>query len=263
MKKITKIISLVLCLSVLAFCFAACSSDNKGATKTTDDANDAAKTQGVLKMATNAAFPPYEYKEGEEFVGIDVEIAEAICEKLGYELEIVDMEFDSVITSVIKGETDFGMSGITVTDERKKEVDFTSSYATGIQSVIVVEGSDVKSLDDLEGIKIGVQKGTTGALYASDDYGEENVINYATGADAVIALKGGDVQAVIIDNEPAHAFANENEGLKVLDTDYAVEDYAICIQKGNEDLVNKFNEALDELISEGKVDEIISKFIGA
>lgn len=254
MKNLFKVSALLLAVIMTVFCFAACTND---AADVADDAD--AK---VIKMGTNAAFPPYEYKEGEAFVGIDVEIAEAIAAELGCELEIVDMEFDSIITAVNQGEVDFGMAGMTVTEERLKEVDFTSSYATGVQSVIVAEGSDIATIDDLEGKKIGVQLGTTGDIYASDDYGAENVTQYGKGADAVIALKGGDVDAVIIDNEPAKAFVAENEGLTILDTEYAVEDYAIAIKKGNT-LLDDINAALEKLTTEGKIDEIIAKYIKA
>lgn len=216
-----------------------------------------------LKMATNAAFPPYEYKEGEAFVGIDVEIAEAIAKELGTTLEVVDMEFDSIIASVQKGEVDFGMAGMTVTDERKEEVDFTASYATGVQVVIVPEDSEIATLEDLAGKKIGTQLGTTGDMYSKDDYGEENVTSYGKGADAVIALKGGDVDAVIIDNEPAKAFVAENEGLKILETEYAVEDYAIAIKKENASLLADINKALEKLTQDGTIDNIIAKYIKA
>jgi len=256
MKKITKLICLILALCLTAICFAGCTSkDNTQAPDTAEDS--------VLKMATNAAFPPYEFKEGEKFVGIDVEIAEAIAEKLGSKLEVVDMEFDSIITSVQEGETDFGMAGMTVTDERKEQVDFTSSYATGVQSVIVKEDSTIASIDDLEGKKIGVQLGTTGDFYATDDYGAENVTQYGKGADAVIALTGGDVDAVIIDNEPAKAFVAANEGLKILDTEYAVEDYAIAVKKGNTELLDKINGALEALAADGTIDNIVAKYINA
>ncbi len=217
----------------------------------------------TLKMGTNAAFPPYEYKEGEAFVGIDVEIADAIAKELGLTLEVVDMEFDSIIPAVQKGEVNFGMAGMTVTDERKLEVDFTSSYATGVQVVIVNEGSEIATLDDLEGKKIGTQLGTTGDMYSKDDYGEENVTSYGKGADAVIALKGGDVDAVIIDNEPAKAFVAENEGLKILETEYAVEDYAIAVSKDNSELLEKINTALEKLTADGTIDTIIAKYIKA
>ena len=234
-----------------------------GAGNTTPDA-DVKETQAkVIKMGTNAAFPPYEFKEGEEFKGIDVEIADAIAKELGMELEIVDMEFDSIITSVQKGEVDFGMAGMTVTDERKEEVDFTSSYATGVQVIVVTEGSDIATLDDLEGKKIGTQLGTTGDIYSKDDFGEENVVSYSKGADAIIALKGGDVDAVIIDNEPAKAFVADNEGLKILDTEYAIEDYAIAISKDNTELLDEINAALEKLTADGTIDEIIAGYIKA
>ncbi|MBE6708409.1 MAG: basic amino acid ABC transporter substrate-binding protein [Ruminococcaceae bacterium] len=277
--KFTKILALLLaaimCFGMLTACGG--SGDDKKTTDSTEgtkapaDSNSPAdsdapadNTSGkVFKMGTNAAFPPYEYKEGEKFVGIDVEIADAIAKKLGGTLEIVDMEFDSIITAVNQGEVDFGIAGMTVTEDRLLEVDFTSSYATGVQVVIVKEGSDIKSLDDLEGKKIGVQLGTTGDIYATDDYGKEFVTQYGKGADAVIALKGGDVDAVIIDNEPAKAFVAENEGLTILDTEYAVEDYAIAVKKGNTDLLDDINEALEELTVDGTIDRIIAKYIKA
>jgi len=267
MKKFFKITALALALVLACSALVACGTTGDGA-ETTAATADAATTgtdteTKVIKMGTNAAFPPYEYKEGDTFVGIDVEIATAIAKELGATLEIVDMEFDSIITSVNQGEVDFGMAGMTVTDERLLEVDFTYSYATGVQSVIVLDGSDIKSLDDLKGKKIGVQLGTTGDIYASGDYGEDNVTKYGKGADAVLALKGGDVQAVIIDNEPAKAFVAENEGLAILGTDYAVEDYAIAVQKGNTELLDSINNALDKLTDDGTIDAIIGKFIKA
>ncbi len=265
-----KLLALLLVV-VLAFAVVACGpaaktntedASNSSEVENTEEATETPEVK-VIKMATNAAFPPYEYKEGEAFVGIDVEIAGAIAEKLGMTLEILDMEFDSIITSVQNKEADFGMAGMTVTDERLEEVNFSYSYATGVQSVIVTADSDIASLDDLEGKKIGVQLGTTGDIYASDDYGAENVTQYGKGADAVIALKGGDVQAVIIDNEPAKAFVAANEGLKILDTDYAIEDYAIAIAKENTDLLDKINKALEDLTADGTIDTIIAKYIKA
>ncbi|MBE7034009.1 MAG: basic amino acid ABC transporter substrate-binding protein [Ruminococcaceae bacterium] len=267
-----KILSLILVLSLCVFAFAAC-ADKKDEGKTeapatendvvSEDKDTAKEDKGVIKMATNAAFPPYEYKEGDKFAGIDVEIAQAIADELGYELEIVDMEFDSIITSVNAGETDFGMAGMTVTEERLHEVDFSESYATGVQSVIVPEGSDIKTVDDLAGKKIGVQLGTTGDIYSCDDFGEDMVTKYSKGADAVLALKGGDVDAVIIDNEPAKAFCNENAGLVILDTDYAVEDYAIAVRKGNTELLDEINGALETLTENGTIAKIVRKYISA
>ena len=261
-----KILSLILVLALAICVFAACGNkaQEENANTNAEALPSAYKgTYETIKMATNAAFPPYEYKDGEEFVGIDVEIAAAIAEELGATLEVVDMEFDSIITSVDQGEVDFGMAGMTVTDERKEQVDFTSSYATGVQSVIIPENSEIATLDDLSGKKIGVQLGTTGDIYSCDDFGEENVTKYGKGADAVIALKGGDVDAVIIDNEPAKAFVEANEGLKILDTDYAIEDYAIAIKKGNTDFLDDVNKALEKLTEEGTIDQIVAKYIKA
>ena len=266
MKKIFKITALALTLAMAMVCFAGCGSKTAttdNSTKQESAQTPAPETGKVLKMGTNAAFPPYEYKEGDKFVGIDVDIAEALAKELGAELEVVDMEFDSIIPSVDKGEVDFGMAGMTVTDERKEMVDFTSSYATGIQVVIVKDGSDIKDIDSLKGKKIGTQLGTTGDTYAKDDFGAENVVSYGKGADAVIALNGGDVDAVIIDNEPARVFVEQNSGLKILESKYAVEDYAIAVKKGNTALADEINAALEKLTTDGTIDNIIKKYISA
>ena len=225
----------------------------------------------TLKMGTNASFPPYEFYDDEsgEIVGIDAEVAAAICEKLGYELEIVDMDFDAIIPAVTTGKIDFGMAGMTVTEERMQSVDFTTSYATGIQVVIVKEDSEITSVDDLfaEGAnhKIGVQQGTTGDLYCSwdiEDEGLGSVERFKNGTDAVLALTSGKVDCVVIDNEPAKNYIAANEGLKILDTEYAVEDYAIALAKDSE-LTEKINAALEELIADGTVQAIIDKYIAA
>ncbi len=223
----------------------------------------------TLIMATNAEFPPYEYIENNEVVGIDAEIAAAIAEKLGLKLKIENMEFDSIISSVKGGKVDIGAAGMTVTPERLEEVNFTTSYATGVQVVIVTEDSPITSVDDLfaEGANttIGVQLATTGDLYSTwdiEDEGLGTVDRYNKGADAVMALKSGKVDCVIIDNEPAKAFVAENEGLKILDTEYAIEDYAIAISKDNEDLLKAVDKALNELIEDGTVASIVNKYIG-
>ena len=218
----------------------------------------------VLTMGTNAAFPPYEFvDENNNIVGIDAEIAAAVAEKLGMELEIKDMAFDSLITAVSTGSVDVVLAGMTVTPERAESVNFSDSYATGIQVVIVKEDSAITSIDDLEGKKIGVQTGTTGDIYCADDYGEENVARYDNGALAVAALHNDQVDCVVIDNEPAKAFVEANEGLKILDTEYITENYAAAIAKENTELLEKFNTALAELKEEGKLDEIIGKYIKA
>ena len=171
------------------------------------------------------------------------------------------MEFNSIITAVQSGKADLGLAGMTVTDERKQSVDFTDSYATGIQSVIVKEGSSIKSIDDLKGKKIGVQLATTGDIYAKDDFGEENVEEYNKGADAVMALTSGKIDAVIIDNKPAKSFVETTDGLQILDTDYVQEDYAAAIQKGNTDLLNAVNGALKELKEDGTIQKILDNYI--
>ena len=225
----------------------------------------------TLKMGTNAAFQPYEYYDDESgaIIGIDAEVAALICEKLGYELEIVDMAFDSLIPALTSGKVDFVMAGMTVTEERKQSVDFSTSYAQGVQVVIVPEGSDITSIDDLtaEGAshKVGVQQGTTGDLYATwdiADAGLGSVEPYANGPDAVLALTSGKVDCVMIDNEPAKNLVAANEGLKILETPYTVEDYAIAVAKGSE-RTEKINAALEELIADGSVQAVIEKYIPA
>ena len=248
MKKFLKVASIVLVIAMIA-CFAACGGNGGEKEK--------------LTMATNAEFPPYEYVEGDKIVGIDAEIAALIAEKLGMELEIVDVAFDSIIPGVQSGKYDMGMAGLTVNEERLEKVNFSTSYATGIQAVIVKEGSDIKSIDDLAGKKIGVQTSTTGDIYATGDYGEDAITRYDNGAVAVQALLAGKVDCVIIDNEPAKSYVAANEGLKVLDTEYTVEDYAICFAKENTELQEKVNGALEELIKDGSVKEVIEKYIPA
>ena len=263
MKKLAAVaLAVVMSVSMLAGCG---SSNDKKSAESSTSANGTATVKtakdGVLTMATNATFPPYESYEGNDIVGIDADIAKAIADKLGLKLEIQDMEFNSIITAVQSGKADLGLAGMTVTDERKQSVDFTDSYATGIQSVIVKEGSSIKSIDDLKGKKIGVQLATTGDIYAKDDFGEENVEEYNKGADAVMALTSGKIDAVIIDNQPAKSFVETTDGLQILDTDYVQEDYAAAIQKGNTDLLNAVNGALKELKEDGTIQKILDKYI--
>ena len=219
---------------------------------------------GKLTMATNAAFPPYEMTtDAGEFEGIDIDTAKAIAEKLGLELQIDDMDFDAALLSVQQGKADIVMAGVTVTDERKAVMDFSDSYATGIQSIIVPEGSDIASPDDLAGKTIGTQRGTTGYIYCSDDFGDENVVAYDDGLTAVQALNNGQVDAVVIDNAPAKEYVAANPGLKVLETSYAEEDYAIGMNKDNTALVEAVNAALEELKADGTLQSIVDKYITA
>ncbi len=273
MKKILAIVLAVAMIASVAM-LAGCGNNGTNATKASEAATTAetASSKAKLTMATNAYFPPYEYYDGEKIVGIDAEVAQAIADKLGMELEIVDIEFDSIITGVQTGKYDMGMAGMTVTDERKQSVDFSSSYATGIQSVIVKEDSAIKSVDDILAkdatYKVGVQLSTTGDIYISDDYEKAGksadlITEFQTGNDAVAALSSGKVDAVVIDNEPAKSYVAATKGLKILDTEYVSEDYAICFAKNNTELKDKVNGALEELIKDGTVKSIIDKYINA
>ena len=234
----------------------------------------------VLHMATSADFAPYEYKEGEGFAGIDIEIAQAIADKLGMELEITDIAFDSVIAGVVTGKYDMGMSGITETPERAETVNFSEHYANAVQTIIVKEDSDLTSADDFytkdaagntvvkDGLMIGVQTSTTGDIYISDTVenggvGEDHRIQYKTGADAVQALSTGKVQAVVIDNEPAKNFVKLYDGLKLLDTPYVEEEYAIAINKDNTELLQRVNVAISQLKADGTIASITNKYIHA
>ena len=206
-------------------------------------------------------------------------------------LKIEDVDFGAALLGVAEGKYDMGMAGITVTEDRKKTMDFSDTYATGIQVIIVNDGSAIKSLDDLfvfdaEGnptalkntdIKVGVQQDTTGDIYSSsaitgwgfndlnedDSIKTDRVVRYKTGAEAVSALKSGKVDCVIIDNEPAKSFVAANTGIHILegDNEYAIEDYAICVKKGNAELLTKINTALAELKADGTIDKIINKYI--
>ena len=226
--------------------------------------------EGKLHMSTNAAFPPYEMTTDDgKFEGIDVEVADAIAKKLGLELVVDDMSFDAALTAVQVGQSDIAMAGITVSESRLEVMDFSDSYATGVQVIIVKEGSDIQTVDDLENAElIGCQKATTGYIYCSDTpenggYGEDHVIAYDTGALAVMALVNGQVDCVVIDNEPAKAFVAENPGLTILDTEFAVEDYAIGFAKGNDALKDAVNAAMAELKADGTFQDIVDKYITA
>ena len=219
--------------------------------------------KGKLVMVTNAEFPPYEFHDQNAIVGIDVEIAGAIADRLGLELEIEDIAFDSIIPEIVSGKADIGAAGMTVTEDRKQNVDFSDTYAHATQVIIVKEDSEIKGVADLEGKIMGVQQGTTGDIYVSGDYGDAAVERYAKGMEAVQALAQGKVDAVVIDGEPAKQYIKEVEGLKIIDESYTDEDYAIAIKKGNTAMVEAVNAALAELKSEGKLDEIVAKYIQA
>lgn len=253
MKKILCVLTVVLLLASLVGC-----------------GNKQEEETKKLVMATEATFQPYEYYDGDEIIGIDVEIAKAIADKLGMELEVVDVEFDSIIPGVMSGKYDFGAAGMTVTEDRLKQVNFTDSYATGVQVVIVNEDSAITSIDNLfdgtiENILVGTQAGTTGFLYATWDIQDEGygeVKSFQKTTDAAQALVNGQIDCILLDNEPAKAIVNNNQGLKILDSEYAVEDYAIAIAKENTELLEQINTALKDLIADGTVKQIVDKYIG-
>ena len=269
-----KYFALLLTLAMV-LSLAACGGDKPASPDAPADVDGAATVfatveEGKLHMSTNAEFPPYEMTtDAGGFEGIDVEVADAIAKKLGLELVVDDMGFDAALTAVQTGQSDIAMAGITVTDERKEVMDFSDSYATGIQVVIVKEDSPIQTVDDLANAEmIGTQKATTGYIYCSDTpenggYGEDHVTAFDTGALAVMALVNGQVDAVVIDNEPAKAFVAQNPGLKILDTEFAVEDYAIGFAKGNTALLEAVNAAMAELKADGTFQNIVDKYITA
>ena len=272
MKKLIALLLAAMMVLALAACTSTASKDTADSAAETEapaETADSTAASGKLTMATEATFPPYEYYDGDAIVGIDVEVAQAIAAKLGMELEVTDIAFDSIIPGVQTGKYDMGMAGMTVTDERKEQVNFSDSYATGVQVVIVKDDSPITSVDDLfaDGANtvVGTQAGTTGFIYATsdiEDAGLGTVKSFGKTTDAVEALKNGQVDCVILDNEPAKALVAANEGLHILDTEYAVEDYAIAIAKENTDLLDKINAALTELKDDGTLQSIVDKYIG-
>ena len=227
-------------------------------------------TPGKLTMSTNASFPPYEMVADDgSFEGIDIEVAGAIAQKLGLELQVDDMGFDACLQAAQTGKSDIVMAGVTVTEERQAVMDFSNSYANGVQVVIVKEGSPIQTVDDLANANmIGCQMGTTGYIFCSDTpenggFGEDHVTPYDDGAAAVQALMNGQIDAVVIDNKPAQAYVAANPGLKILDGEFTNEDYAIGVAKGNTALLDAINDALEELSNDGTIQSIVDKYISA
>ncbi len=278
MKKKVLAMALAACMAAsLAACGSSDSETSAAATTAATAAGKAESTEakaedagtkseaagGVLVMATNAEFEPWEYYEGSEIVGIDVEIAQALADKLGMELEVEDMAFDSIIPAVTSGKADFGVAGMTVDETRKKSIDFTDTYANASQVIIVKEDSEITSSADLADKKIGVQLGTTGDLLSTDLVGDGNVERYNKGFEAVQALLQGKIDAVVIDSAPAKVFVEQSEGLKICEEAMSQEEYAIAVAKGNTEILDKINGALKELKEDGTIDEIINKYIPA
>ncbi|WP_349947106.1 basic amino acid ABC transporter substrate-binding protein [Lacrimispora sp. BS-2] len=256
MKKNVIAMAGVVCMAAL---LTACAGSG---TKTETTAAGQKESAEKLVMVTNAEFPPYEYYDNNEIVGIDADIARAIADKLGMELEIQDMAFDSLIPAVQSGKGDFTAAGMTVSEDRKKNVDFTDTYAEAAQVIIVKEGSEIKTPDELTGKKMGVQTGTTGDIYA-EDIEDAVVQRFNKGMEAVMALSQGKIDAVIIDREPAKVFVKENAGLMILDEAFTEEEYAIAIKKDNKELLDKMNGAIKELKESGELKKIVDKYITA
>lgn len=239
-------------------------AESKEEETTAEAAETEAAAGGKLIMVTNAEFPPYEFHEGGEIVGIDADIARAIAEELGMELEIEDIAFDSIIPELSSGKADFAMAGMTVDEKRKQSVDFSDTYAKASQMIIVKEDSEIAAPDDLKGKIVGVQLGTTGDIYVSDlEVDGTTVERYNKGFEAVQALSQGKIDAVVIDGEPAKVFVGQTEGLKLLDEAFTDEEYAAAVKKGNTELLDKINGALKNLKESGKLDEIVAKYITA
>lgn len=256
MKKITSILLII----ALALTFVACAPKEPKPDKNAVKA-ETPKTSGKLIMVTNCEFPPYEYVDGGVYKGIDVDIAKVIGSKLNVEVEILDVAFDSIIPTLTSGKADFAMAGMTVTEDRLQNVDFSHSYATAVQKVIVKEDSAIKDIDELTGKKIGVVTGFTADIYATGDFGDENIERFKNGYDAVQALIAGKIDAFMVDDQPAKNFVGANTGIKILDTPYAEEEYAAAVKKGNTELLNKINSVIDELITDGTFAKIVSNYI--
>lgn len=247
-----KLLSLVLSV-IMVIGLVACGNSASTSTQT---------SSSKLIMCTNAEFPPYEYKDGGEYVGIDVEVSKLLGEKLGVEVEILDIAFDSLIPTVTSGKADFAMAGMTVTDDRKEFVDFTHTYQTAVQTVVVLSNSSIAGIEDLDGKKIGVQQGTTGDIYCSGDYGDSNIERFPKIVDGFQAMKSGRIDACVVDDEVAKNIVSQDaSSYKILDTAYAEEEYAIAVKKGNKTLLDKLNKAIDEIKASGELKRIVDKYI--
>lgn len=277
MKKFTKFMSLLIAGTMLIGAVGCGGSGDAAEGETTTapaveegadgTATDLATSQeGKLIWATNAAFEPYEYMEGDTVVGIDAEIADAIAAKLGLEAQVENMEFDAIIPAVTSGKADIGLAGMTVSEERLMNVNFSDTYVEAGQAIIVKEGSDIKSAADLNGKIVGVQRGTTGDEYVSDEangVGVASVERFSNGPDAAQSLLTDKIDAVVIDNEPAKKLVENSEGLVKLDENLTSEQYAIAVAKDNTELLDAINGALSEMKENGELQAILDKYLNA
>lgn len=249
MKKSSKLIALMLLLVAALGLFSGCGKQESGLA--------AIQKKGVLTVATSPDFPPFETLENGEVVGIEVDILTKVAESLGVTLQIEQMDFESVIPGVQAGKFDVGMSGITVTEKRKENVDFSTPYFLAAQTIVVPADSEISSKTDLDGKKISVQTGTT-----AEDYCMENgyeVMAYTSNNDAAAALTGGKVDAWVVDNEVAVAMA-DSLGLVMLDEAMTTEPYAFAFAKGSDELVTAVDAALNAMLADGTIAEIFAQW---
>lgn len=218
------------------------------------------KATDQIIMGTNAEFKPFEYRDGNEIVGFDIEISKMIAKKLGKELKIEDMEFGGLIAALESGKINFVAAGMTKDEKREKQVDFSNPYFVSNQLITVrADNTDITNGDDLKGKKIGVQLGTTGETVAREIEGVE-VVSFDKGAMALVDLVNMKVDAVVLDAEPTKNYTADNPDLKVLDEKLTEEEYSIAVPKGNQDLLDVINETLEEMKTNGEYDKLIAKF---
>lgn len=271
MKKHSKIFAFILAAAMMVST-AGCAQSATTASSASTAASttiDKIKADGFITMTTNAEFEPFEYKDGENFAGIDIDISKKIAEKLGVELRINDVAFDTLTTELASGKTNFVAAGMTENEDRKKNVDFSDSYFDATQSIIVLKNSAIKSRADLNGKKVGVQQGTTGDTFCTNEDGTSDIKvasteRYSKGVDAVTDLINGKIDAVVIDDFPAKKFIQKNaDKLVKLDEALTVEKYAIAVKKGDAEMLKVVNEVLVEMKSNGDLDKVISKYKSA
>lgn len=219
------------------------------------------KEAGVIIVGTNAEFVPFEYMDKREIKGFDIDLMNEIGKLTGKKFQFKHMSFDALLAAMMSGKIDMIISGMTATDERRKNVDFSDPYFEAVQSIIVKEGSDIKTFDDLKGKRIGVVLGYTGDIAVTEKFGKDaNITRYSGTGEAIIALKSNKVDVAVLDNAPAKSYAEKNGGLVVLDTDLAVEEYSIAMPKGSTELLKEINSALKTLKENGTYDKLIKKY---
>ncbi|TQI65592.1 transporter substrate-binding domain-containing protein [Clostridium sp. KNHs216] len=274
MKKFSKIAAFLL-VAAMMLSSAGCAQSGTTASATGSQAASSAggqtsvdkvKADGAVTMSTNAEFEPFEYKDGDKIVGIDIDISNKIAEKLGVQLKINDIAFDTLTTELGSGKTNFVAAGMTANEDRKKNVDFSDTYFDASQAIIVSKDSAIKSRTDLNGKKVGVQQGTTGDTYCTNEDGKNDIKvgsteRYAKGVDAITDLINGKIDAVVIDDFPAKKFVEKNsDKLVKLDEALTTEQYAIAVPKGDKAMLDTVNSVLGELKSSGELDKIIEKY---